>query len=120
MNAVRCYDRGFTTRSVVMSSARRFNAGTAGPSFSCRVAMIESCPTSRRRYATRQRCSCFPALKGRAKLTPTLRVESPLGLSKLLAIQSANVIWYLPASEMENYLRPTVLEPKGSTVQLKT
>ena len=56
-----------------MNFARRFITGIkVGPCFR-RVATIES---FRRRYATQTPGYSFPALKGRAKLMSTLRVES--------------------------------------------
>ena len=60
-----------------MNLARRFNAGIRFVKCSRRVATIEFRPGSN--VATR-RGHCvwrFPALKGRAKFTPTLRVENP-------------------------------------------
>ena len=59
-----------------MSLARRFNAGITHWFGSRRVATIEA--IFRRRYATRSPWLPFPALKGRAKFIPTLRVESNL------------------------------------------
>jgi len=70
-----------STRSVGMNLARRFNAGIRLVSVSRRVATIES--SVRRGYATRVHCYPFPALKGRAKLIPTLRVESNLNQKSL-------------------------------------
>jgi hypothetical protein len=73
-----------------MNLARRFNRGPRAGSprgveapgsgyRGCRrVATIESSFSFRRRYATRTPRWFFPALKGRAKLTPTLRVEKYL------------------------------------------
>jgi len=58
-----------------MNLARRFNAGISAL-WSRRVATIESGSSFRRRYATRTLRSLFPALKGRAKFMPTLRVAS--------------------------------------------
>jgi hypothetical protein len=59
-----------------MSLARRFNAGIRWLAGSRRVATIEIALIFRRRYATLRLCPPFPALKGRAKFIPTLRVES--------------------------------------------
>jgi hypothetical protein len=62
-----------STRSVGMTLARRFNAGDQVATRPRRIATIES--TLRLRYATRTLLNPFPALKGRAKVMPTLRVE---------------------------------------------
>ena len=62
-----------STRSVGMSLARRFNAGIQ--LLPVRVATIEATVSG---VATRREnwIGLFPALKGRAKFIPTLRVES--------------------------------------------
>jgi short-subunit dehydrogenase involved in D-alanine esterification of teichoic acids len=65
-----------STRSVGMNLARRFNAGEKVILCSRRVATIEFISSFSRRYATRIPVDLFPALKGRAKFIPTLRVEN--------------------------------------------
>ena len=57
-----------------MNLARRFNAGDHGPRGSRRVATIESAFQASLRDAAHV-VDSSPALKDRAKLIPTLRVE---------------------------------------------
>ncbi len=63
------------TRSVGMNLARRFNAGIESLNCSRRVATLEASWSQTSLRDAKIRVPVFPALKGRAKFTSTLRVE---------------------------------------------
>jgi hypothetical protein len=63
-----------SARSAGMSLARPFKAGKGHESYQRRVATLEI-DEFNRRYATSPANHVIPALKRRAKLIPTLRVE---------------------------------------------
>ena len=73
LRGLKCRRVWSSTRSGGMNLARRFNAGEGSTRRSRRVATPDK--RLNRRYATGTIPNLSPALKGRAKLIPTLRVE---------------------------------------------
>jgi hypothetical protein len=65
----------YSTRSVGMNLARPFKAGNPQPSGPASRSDVRTSGEFNRRYATGTANNLIPALKGRAKFRPTLRVE---------------------------------------------